>query len=666
MNGICGSSSMHKNDAPATVASSRPQLDVSLVTLVSFSLALTGILLLVRARLVGTLAPQSFEAPFAAIEKTVAAGYHDLAFVALAVLPFLLLVLLAGERAGLQRALRASYAAWCLLVLLAAFLNISIIKYLGKPFTYQWLYYSDFLGSMEAQQAILANLKLDFVVALATALALFLVLLWIARRLTLLAMASGYRNWAAVLAVLLVAGCLAYGRAEADEQRFKYSRVVNPVVAFINSLALDEFPVLYTMPTTVPPDDFAPPAAVAAPARPAAEVRNVVLFVLESVPAALVGLYGSPFATTPELDARRDQALVFRNAYAHWPTTNASLVSLLTGTYPWVAAKTITARYPDIPLAALSSELKRRGYRTAFFNSADLRFQNAAGFLAHRDLDVIEDYRTIPCDIPVKQHTSRETFSSIGWVNLDGIDDVCTADAFVDWIAADPERPFFGVLWTTMTHYPYFAPQDEVDFATDDDELYRYLNALRHGDRALGRVLAGLERLGVADDTLVVVLGDHGEAHGQHGERGHGSQLYQENIHIPLVLINPRLFRGETSDAIGGLVDIAPTVIDILGLAPAATWQGRSLLAAVRPPRTYFFSPLAELLFGYREGDLKYIYNASRDSLEIYDLARDPNERQSIDHDPQRRDAILERLAAWVQYQDRFIRSLAEPHVSAR
>jgi arylsulfatase A-like enzyme len=222
------------------------------------------------------------------------------------------------------------------------------------------------------------------------------------------------------------------------------------------------------------------------------------------------------------------------------------------------------------------------------------------------------------------------------------------------------------MLWTTMTHYPYFAPQEEVDFATDDVELYRYLNALRHGDRALGRLLAALDRLDIADDTLVVVVGDHGEAHGQHGERGHGSQLYQENIHIPLVLINPRLFRGETSDAIGGLVDIAPTIMDILGLPPAPIWQGRSLLAADRPPRTYFFSPLAELLFGYREGDRKYIYNASRGSFEIYDLGRDPTEQQNVyNDDPEVRDAILGRLAAWVQYQDRFIRSLAEPRVSA-
>jgi lipoteichoic acid synthase len=442
--------------------------------------------------------------------------------------------------------------------------------------------------------------------------------------------------------------------------------VVNPVVAFVESLALDDLPMLYTMPTTVAPDDFMPPAAAPGPARPASGVRNVVVFVLESVPAALVGLYGSPFPTTPELDARRDQALVFRNAYAHWPTTNATLVSLLTSSYPWVASKTITSQYPDIPLAALSSELKERGYRTAFFNSADLRFQNAEGFLRHRDLDVVEDYRTIPCDVPVKQHAARETFSSIAWVNLDGLDDVCTADAFVDWIARDRERPLFGVVWTTMTHYPYFAPQDEVEFATDDDELYRYLNALRHGDRALGRVLEGLERLEIADETLVVVLGDHGEAHGQHGERGHGSQLYEENIHIPLVLINPRLFRGGTSDAIGGLVDVAPTIMDILGLPPAATWQGRSLLAEDRPPRTYFFSPLAELLFGYREGDVKYIYNASRGSLEVYDLARDPTEQHNAyNGDPELREAVLDRLAAWVQYQDRFIRSLAEPRVSA-
>ena len=163
----------------------------------------------------------------------------------------------------------------------------------------------------------------------------------------------------------------------------------------------------------------------------------------------------------------------------------------------------------------------------------------------------------------------------------------------------------------------------------------------------------------LAESTLVVVLADHGEAFGRHNQTGHAADIYEENIHVPLMLINPRLFHGEENRVVGGIIDIAPTVLDLLGLPMPAGWQGRSLLGEDRSPRVYFFAPFSQLLFGYREGDRKFVYNATKDSYRIHDLASDPAEGNNLArHEPGTKVVVRQRLAAWLQYQNRLLKEL--------
>ena len=164
------------------------------------------------------------------------------------------------------------------------------------------------------------------------------------------------------------------------------------------------------------------------------------------------------------------------------------------------------------------------------------------------------------------------------------------------------------------------------------------------------------------NSTLVIVLGDHGEAFGTHGQVVHASNIYEENVHIPLLLINRRLFHGETSRVVGGMADIAPTALQLLGMAEPNEWQGRSLFSPERSPRTYFFSPWADWIYGYREGDRKFIFDATTNEYAIYDLASDPGEeRNLIEQSPDSRRKIVERIAAWVQYQDRLVQHFTAP-----
>ena len=219
------------------------------------------------------------------------------------------------------------------------------------------------------------------------------------------------------------------------------------------------------------------------------------------------------------------------------------------------------------------------------------------------------------------------------------------------------------MMWTAGTHYPYFTLDEEIDYGVGDPFFNRYLNALHHTDKAIGQLIAELTKRGLDQSTLIVLVGDHGEAFGRHQQLTHASKIYEENIHVPLILINPLLFHGEHYDTIGGLADIAPTIFSILHRPAPALWQGYSLFRSDRMARTYFFTPWSDFLFGYREGDLKFIYNATIGTTEIYDLRQDPLETTNLA--AQTSEHIVsghESLAAWVQSQNRFFTQLlSEP-----
>jgi arylsulfatase A-like enzyme len=245
---------------------------------------------------------------------------------------------------------------------------------------------------------------------------------------------------------------------------------------------------------------------------------------------------------------------------------------------------------------------------------------------------------------------------------LDGVPDGCAVNRIAEWIRNRSSAPFFGMFWTMQTHFPYFVSEEPRDFGVRNSDLNRYLNALRETDRAVGQLLGALEQQQVLDSTLVVVVGDHGEAFGQHGHYVHGVDLYDEEVHVPLMLINRRLFHGETDSTLGGLIDVAPTILDLLGDPSPASWQGRSLFDRDRPGRAYLFTSRSKVLFGYRDGTHKFIYDAGSNAKELYDLQVDPGESRNVAGAS--RGLVLlgeQRLAAWVQYQRQFFKDVLVP-----
>jgi arylsulfatase A-like enzyme len=158
---------------------------------------------------------------------------------------------------------------------------------------------------------------------------------------------------------------------------------------------------------------------------------------------------------------------------------------------------------------------------------------------------------------------------------------------------------------------------------------------------------------GLDQNTLIVVVGDHGQAFGYpHDTYIQGRTVYEEDVHVPLLLWSPRLYpSARRSATIGSMVDLGPTIAALAGALPAADWQGRNLLDARRhPPRAYFYVAEDHFTLGVREDQWKYIFDLREGMEELYDLSRDPNEQLNLAKaEPERSARLRQRLAAWTE-----------------
>ena len=403
--------------------------------------------------------------------------------------------------------------------------------------------------------------------------------------------------------------------------------------------------------------DFLPGQAQVTPDLLQKRPKNVILIVLESSSVVYLDLYGGPHATTPNLRALQSKSVVFDNFYSTATHTIASALPLFGSTYNDNTTLATVISHPDFPTPAASSWLKKQGYHTYFLGSGGK--------------SVWQNYRNLgPAFLPLGFDLSRDGYRH--WSEGERPWPFNGEDHLDAGLFADASRvlqevkndKFFLMMWNYETHEPYpegDGPRDwdESKFppaiATDAERTGWYRNYLRcvwRVDRLLGNLYHELETLGLADDTLVVLTADHGEAFGQHGWFLHGNALYEEDVHVPLVFLAPRLAHlGPRRSVAGSHIDLWPTILDVLGLPADPLWQGRSLFAESPPDerRAYFYRNGA---LGLRQGKYKYIWDYEDERELLFDLDCDPKEARNLagQHQPfcdqQRR-----RLKDWTNFQ---------------
>lgn len=378
--------------------------------------------------------------------------------------------------------------------------------------------------------------------------------------------------------------------------------------------------------------------------RQVAARRNVLLIVLESTGAQYLRPYGAADDPMPRLTGLAAQSLVFDNAYAVYPESIKGLVALLASRYPGFDIP--AQAHADAVQVSLASVLGAAGYRTALFHSGRFMYLGMDAVLARTGFGQLEDAGNI----------GGNTQSSFG------IDEPAAVHRILQWIDEAPRgKRFFAAYLPIAGHHPY-SSSGEHPFS-NETEIGRYRNALHEGDQALGELFDGLRTRGLADSTVTIVIGDHGEAFGQHPSNfGHDLALFEENVRVPLIVNIPGAnVAGRRADQVVSLLDVAPTVLELLGRPVPPAFQGESALAG-RSRMALFFTDYSLGLLGLRDGCIKDIYELESGRSRMFDICADPDERTDLAAGMASRAAeYRDRLKGWSAAQVAALRRTAPP-----
>jgi arylsulfatase A-like enzyme len=387
---------------------------------------------------------------------------------------------------------------------------------------------------------------------------------------------------------------------------------------------------------------------------------NILLVTLDTLRSDYVGCYGHPWIETPTLDELAADGFAFDAAISQAPSTTPSHCSLMTSVYPFDhGAENGRPMKPD--LITLADVLRAAGYETTAFASATTTRSINTGLQQGFD-------RYVDSLVSWSELFGRDEFQHLIFFYLAGfardtqIPGEVVTDRALRWLENRPDKPFFTWLHYFDPHEPYGSPPPFRDMykgiITDGRPLaaerQRYAEDITYADFELGRFLDTLKRKSLYDETLIIVTSDHGEAFGEtHAhivETGHGHYLSDVTQRVPLIIkpAGPHP-RGRRVNEQVELIDLAPTVLNLLGIEPPAGFCGNSFAALLdsRSPAytdryAYAFNvvhvarPGAEpdVLFlqqlAVRSNEWKYIARPRLGEAELYDLRQDPHERTNL------------------------------------
>jgi arylsulfatase A-like enzyme/Tfp pilus assembly protein PilF len=368
---------------------------------------------------------------------------------------------------------------------------------------------------------------------------------------------------------------------------------------------------------------------------------DVLLVSIDTLRADHLGCYGDRHADTPRIDALASRGLRYADAVTVAPLTLPAHSSLMTGRFPaHHGVRDNGGFYLGDAEVTLAEVLRGRGYRTGGFVSAfvlDARWGISQGFDRYFDDFDLTRYEGKGMD--AVQRRGDET-----------------VEKALAWLAEDHKTPWFAWVHLYDPHAPYAAPE-EYAARFPATAAGAYDAEIAWTDTLVGRLLEGLSAAGRLERTIVIVVGDHGESLGEHREPTHGFFIYDATLHIPLIVAGPGVPTGSVTTQVR-IVDVMPTVLGLLGMAPPRGVDGRDLLAAQRdgtladpvapalaeswyPRLHYGWSELVAV----RDGRFKLI-RAPRP--ELYDLRDDPGETNDLAaREPGRTAAMMQALTAF-------------------
>jgi arylsulfatase A-like enzyme len=379
------------------------------------------------------------------------------------------------------------------------------------------------------------------------------------------------------------------------------------------------------------------------------EKRNVVMIMLESARARSMTPYNQDLETTPYLDELSRKSLLAERAYTTIPHTTKALVSAECGVPPHLKREITEAEPGGIPTECLADLLKGSGYETAFFQPGGVGWENRPQLVenfGHEDLIALEQM-------------NKQGFEM---ANYFGYEDAIMYDPIRQWLDENGNKPFLNTYKTLTPHHPYLAPDRYgIEDFSDRDVLNNYLNSLRYVDFFVKNIIEMYKEMGLYEDTIFVIYGDHGEGFEEHGRTQHDNVIWEEGLRVPLMIHDPQRFQnGKRVDELANLTDILPTVLDLLGYeVTGGDYPGYSLLdlPGDRTIKSRCWHD-DKCMASIKDGE-KYIYHYKGEQPkgmkqeQFFDLSEDPMEKNNLAKShPEELNQRKKELFQWLEEND--------------
>ena len=385
------------------------------------------------------------------------------------------------------------------------------------------------------------------------------------------------------------------------------------------------------------------PAASLLPAAGSEQRRNVVLVHLESTRAQSVTPYNEDLGTTPFLNELAKESLLAERAYAVVPHTTNAIATANCGIDPPLNPWQTSSLGDRVLSRCLADLLAEQGYDTVWFTSSTATFE-------------IERLPELVKNLGYEEFYPVESMDTEGFeqANYFGYEDDVMLEPSREWLEEHKDEPFLATYETITPHHQYLAPEERYgrEEFDENDELNRYQNSVRYQDFFLKNLFDQYKKLGLYEDTVFVLYGDHGEGFAEHGRYQHDNTIYEEGIRIPMIVHDPRRFEdGARVTAPVSQLDVLPTVADLLGYEiEGGDYQGYSLLGSLPEDRTLMASCWSESgCMASIKGTEKYIYHFDDKPEELFDLSKDPGERNNLagQYSPEELDERRRELLEW-------------------
>ncbi|MBN2590437.1 MAG: sulfatase-like hydrolase/transferase [Sedimentisphaerales bacterium] len=360
---------------------------------------------------------------------------------------------------------------------------------------------------------------------------------------------------------------------------------------------------------------------------------NIIVIVLEGVQYAYTSFGEKSKDSTPYLVNLAKQGACFTNMRSTLTHTTKALFTLMTGRYASASQDIVEAVPISKPYASLATILEGQlDYRTAFFQSARGNFECRPGLVHNLGFDKF--WARDDLDDPNK------------YVGYLGSDEYALIEPIKEWVSSD-NKPFLLTIMCSVTHDTYEVPEWYSEQAKE--EIDRYRQTIEYTDEFLKSFERELSQLGIMENTIFCVVGDHGEAFDEHGQSGHDRIAYDEFLHVPFCIKAPNIEPGKVIYNPVSSIDLTPTLLSLLGFnTEKAGFDGINVLGSINDERKVFFSGWMYVSqAGFVQGKLKYIYDPVHEVTSLYDLQNDPNEKERMDIPEEQAQAIIDEIETW-------------------